>query len=319
MTCIAGIASSSVAGEEKVGLLLAAHGSPDTAWNEPVMQFGASVGDAAKSAGLVGESRTALLEFAQPDLPSAIDDLQAAGCTRIVVLPLFIAPSAHSEDDLPTVLGVRSSPAALKTIREEGGKLAGLKVPLVIGPTLSEGDILPQFALEQAQKLSKQPEKEAVVLLVHGDPLHQPAIDELMRRTASQICGKTGIAYADWANVGVGQRYQAKAIPAIERALESKERVLVIGMFLNISAQDLHRMTISGGSGHGHHGPAAAGKKADPFEGKDVAFSSESAIQFAGLKERTVALVKQLVIPTAISSVDAGAAASGNEVDRKGE
>jgi hypothetical protein len=220
-----------------------------------------------KKEGRFRAVRTALLESAQPDIPTAVAELEAAGCDRIVAVPLFVAPSGHTHFDVPAVLGIYSSSSTAATLAAEGAKAARPKVPLALTQTLAEGPVLSDYALEQVRKLSKSPKDEAVVLLAHGDPDHHLLIERRMRQIATRCCGEAGIGYADWAYIAVGQEYASQGIPAIRAALEHKKRVLVVGLYVSSSAQAIHRRAVATMS------KREAGD--DPFQGKDIVFSSE--------------------------------------------
>ena len=82
------------------GLLLFAHGARDARWAEPFEQ----VASAVRAAQTARPVRLAFLEFMQPDLPTAANELAAEGCTRIDVLPLFLGAGGHVRKDLPALL-----------------------------------------------------------------------------------------------------------------------------------------------------------------------------------------------------------------------
>jgi sirohydrochlorin ferrochelatase len=46
----------------------------------------------------------AFLELARPDVPTAIDDAVSAGAGRVVVLPYFLLPGAHTTRDIPAII-----------------------------------------------------------------------------------------------------------------------------------------------------------------------------------------------------------------------
>jgi sirohydrochlorin cobaltochelatase len=83
------------------GLLLFAHGARDPEWARPFDAVAQSV--RAQRPGT--PVQLAFLEFMLPGLPQAADDLVAAGCTRVDVLPLFLGAGGHVRKDLPRLLG----------------------------------------------------------------------------------------------------------------------------------------------------------------------------------------------------------------------
>ena len=254
------------------GLLLVAHGAPSPAWNEPVLQFGERVAKAAAVSGKFSAVRTAMLEFAQPDVASQIEAMEAAGCDRIVSVPLFIAPSGHSHFDVPAVLGIYTSPSVRAVLAAEGGRAARPTVPVTLTQTLSDGTVLDEFALSQVRALSESPKEEALVLIAHGDPDHGGLCDEVMRRIATYCCGKTGIEAADWAYVAVGQTYGEHGIPAIAAAAEAKKRVLVVGLYVSSSALRIHERAMKSAPDHVR----------EAFAGKNVLFSKAGLVDYPG-------------------------------------
>lgn len=236
------------------GLLLVAHGAPSPEWNRPVLDFGRRVAATVEKRGSFKAVRTAMLESVEPSIPTAVAELEAAGCDRIVAVPLFIAPSSHTLFDVPAVLGIHWSPSTASLLAGEGAKVARPRVPVVLTGALAEGDVLCRYALDEVRKLSKSPEDEAIVVLAHGDPDHQPPVDRLLRRVTTYCCGAAGVRYGDWACIGVGQEYRAKAVPAIANAKKHKKRVLVVGLYLSTTASRIRRRAMAAVSNP--HNPA---------------------------------------------------------------
>ncbi|MCC6125152.1 MAG: hypothetical protein IT426_09340 [Pirellulales bacterium] len=281
------------------GLLLAAHGAPNPQWNQPVLELGGAVASLAASEGSFKAVRTAMLEYAQPDIPSAVKELEKAGCRRVVVVPLFIAPSDHTVLDLPEALDLEKSPEGFPS-QAAWAKPSSSSLPLKITGALDEGTLLAEFALRQVKQLSRDPAREALVILAHGDPRHRKLLDRKMARIAAYCCGRTGIDDGDWAYIEMGQEYLSEGVAAVERGLKNKSSVIVVGLYLATSAEQLHRSVVA---------RAMAQKKieSDPLAGKPVAFSSEGVVRHPGLSQYVLdAAVKALADRPA-------AAAAGNE------
>ena len=257
-------------GSADPGLLLIAHGSPSRQWNEPVLELGRRVAAEAQKQGRFRAVRTAMLEAAQPDVATAVAELEREGCDRIVAVPLFIAPSGHSHFDVPAVLGIYSSPTTVAALAEEGAVAARPSVPVTLTQTLSEGRLLATYTLDEVRKLSTSPGDEALVLLAHGDSDHGPLVDRLMRQIATYCCGQAGISYGDWAYVAVGQEYLSRGVPVIQNALKHRKRVLVVGVYLSLTASRLHERRAR----TAQHGRA----ESDLLASRDVAFSETAVV-----------------------------------------
>lgn len=92
--------SPSAGAAPTAGLILYAHGARDPRWAAPFEAIAARLRAQCPTLPL----RLAFLELMAPDLPQAADELCAAGCTRIDVLPMFLGPGAHLRRDLPALL-----------------------------------------------------------------------------------------------------------------------------------------------------------------------------------------------------------------------
>ena len=102
------------------GLVLFAHGARDPRWREPFERLAAKT--RIERPGLA--VRLAFLEFMEPDLDAAVDDLAAHGCTAIRVVPVFLGQGGHVRDDLPAaVAGVRERhPGIAVALRQAVGE-----------------------------------------------------------------------------------------------------------------------------------------------------------------------------------------------------
>jgi sirohydrochlorin cobaltochelatase len=82
------------------GLLLFAHGARDPAWAKPFETVAERLRIARPGTPLA----LAYLEFMSPGIEAAADELAAAGCTRVHVLPLFLGTGGHVRRDIPPLL-----------------------------------------------------------------------------------------------------------------------------------------------------------------------------------------------------------------------
>ena len=83
------------------GIVLFGHGARDPRWAEP---FARLAGKLQASRGDAGPVSLAFLELMTPDLPQAIADQVAAGCSEITVVPVFFGQGGHVRRDLPSIV-----------------------------------------------------------------------------------------------------------------------------------------------------------------------------------------------------------------------
>jgi sirohydrochlorin cobaltochelatase len=108
----------------KPGLILFAHGARDGRWAAPFEAVAARV--RANRPGLA--VRLAYLELMRPDLKGAADELLAAGCDDLTVLPLFLGAGGHVRRDLPLLVDAlrAAHPAVRWTLQPPVGEMPAL-------------------------------------------------------------------------------------------------------------------------------------------------------------------------------------------------
>jgi cobalamin biosynthesis Co2+ chelatase CbiK len=227
--------------QEKLGLLIIAHGSPVKQWNQPVLDLENQVKELMKTKNVTDfdEVRIALMEFTEPSVVTVVKDMENKGITKIFALPLFIAPSGHSLYDIPTILGLYYDEKMIIELEEEEIKIVETNIKITIGPSLNFKNVIKDILLDTVRQISKNPQEEALVILAHGDENFTKIWEELVDETGSFILGKTGIEYFDKAFVEVGQSFATNGVKPILKASEEKNKVIVIGMYLSMGVKDM--------------------------------------------------------------------------------
>jgi sirohydrochlorin cobaltochelatase len=86
------------------GLVLFGHGARDVRWREPFERLADKLSAARGSGGEASPVVLAFLELMEPDLPTAVGQLAAAGCDVITVVPVFFGQGGHIRKDLPEII-----------------------------------------------------------------------------------------------------------------------------------------------------------------------------------------------------------------------
>lgn len=84
----------------RTGIVLFAHGSRDPLWRLPIEAVAQRIRADQPDAPVL----CAYLELCEPDLPTALNALVAAGAQRIRVLPVFFGMGKHAREDLPKLV-----------------------------------------------------------------------------------------------------------------------------------------------------------------------------------------------------------------------
>ena len=259
--------------QEKLGLMIIAHGSPAKQWNQPVLDLENQVKQLfdEKKITKFDEVRVALMEFTEPSIASVIKDFEDKGITKVFALPVFIAPSGHSIYDIPTILGLYFDKEMIDELKEEGIKIIDSKINITVGPSLDYENIMKDILLDKVKNLSDNPEEEALIILAHGDKNFMPIWEKLSNETGNYILGKTGIEYFDKAFVEVGQSFAIDGVSPILKAFENKKKVIVVGMYLSMGVKNMAE-----NSGFIMMGRTIESKKM--FEGKNIVFAEHGLL-----------------------------------------
>ncbi len=230
--------------QEKMGLLIIAHGSPSKQWNQAIIDLGNNTKSLLEEKKLnILEVRIAFMEFTEPSIATVIKQMEDDGITKIYALPLFIAPSGHSFYDIPTILGLYYDKKMYDTLKEEGIKIVDTNAKITLGPSLNYGKVIQEILLDKVKELSQYPKDEAVIILAHGDNEFFPFWETLSNKTGNFILGNTGIEYFDKAFVEMGQSFAVDGVRAILKASKNKKRVIVVGMYMSIDIDKMAENT----------------------------------------------------------------------------
>lgn len=229
--------------QAKSALVVIAHGSPMMSWRKPVLALESKVDSLVKAKKMdnISYVRVAMMEYTEPTVASVIKDCEREGVDTVFALPLFIAPSSHSEEDLPNLLGLKFTPEVREELAEEGTTLVQSPIHIVLGPTLYSTDILEKVMLNNVKQMSQKPSDEALLLVAHGDPERIGFWQMLLYRTCEYVKQHTGITYADGELIEMGTGMEKEMIPLIEKAAKEKKRVLVQGIYLTSTIAGMAR------------------------------------------------------------------------------
>lgn len=227
--------------QAKTGLVVIAHGHVLESWRKPVLALEQTLKTRLAERGIndFDYVRIAMMEYTEPSVASVINDCEKQGIDTVFALPLFIAPSSHSEDDLPNILGLKFSKDVHAELEEEGTKFVHSDIKIILGPTLYSTDILEKIMFERVMSMSKDPENEAVVILAHGDPDRVGFWNELLSRTAEYVKQNSKISYSDGEQVAMGMHMADDLMDILDKAAQNKKRIIVQGIYLTSNVKNM--------------------------------------------------------------------------------
>ena len=233
--------------EAKNALVVIAHGSPMESWRKPVLELETSVRNQIKAAQLKGIDyvRVALMEYTEPSVASVVKDCEAQGVDSIFALPLFIAPSGHTEEDLPNILGWKYNPYVREELAEEKTEMVKSKLPIVLGPTFYYSYVLEKVMAQRVKSFSKDAANEAVIFLAHGDEERIGFWKSLLDNVSKYVKENCGVTYVDGELIEMGHNFGNELMPLLEKAAQTKKRIFVQGIYLTSDVKrmaDRHKM-----------------------------------------------------------------------------
>ena len=217
-------------------------GAPMSEWNKPVLKLEKEVVQLLGSENPFAKVKVVMMEFAKPSIADGVSEMEQANCSRIIAVPLLISPSSHSHWDVPALLGLYGDEDMQEELKAEGAEIVRSKLPITITPTLDHENLIPEILLDRVKALSTNPSEEALVLLAHGDQMTPPLWHKLMQRTTTYICGKSGISYADYGFVHIGQSFGTEGVAIIAEASENRKKVIVVGAYLSMGVDGMYKM-----------------------------------------------------------------------------
>jgi len=223
------------------GILHLAHaGSPP--WNAQIEALRVAVSSREPAALALGMADPGALQ-------AGVDALEAAGVTRIAVVPLFVNSRSEVMDQTRYALGLTDKPS--EVMRAAAERMKGMKMPpgmahhhmnmfslkqarlkagtsVVLASALDDAPFVSRVLLERAKALSREPAKETVVLVAHG-PVDDAAVaswDKDLAAHAERIVKEGGFRAARTAlrRDDAAPDVRGRAVASLRRRIESARK-----------------------------------------------------------------------------------------------
>ncbi len=245
--------SSSSGAQAASGILLLAHGGSKKKWNKDVDALAAQV----------RKTMPVQVAFGMADkitLQAAIDRLTQQGVREIVAVPLFISSHSSLIECERYLLGLRAkAPADLAMFAGMHHHSVGhmgmssddpaadlttpvkCPVPIHMTSAIDHSPLVAQILLSRAERLSKNPRRETVVLVAHGPDsdeenqkwlVDMSILADTMRRS-SQFKRIEALTLRDDAPEPIRSRATAQLRATVERADRQDNRVLVVPLLIS--------------------------------------------------------------------------------------
>jgi sirohydrochlorin ferrochelatase len=187
---------SLAAAEESPGVLILAHGAGDPTWTVPLWEAANELKENLPYPVAIG-----FLEYDEPDIPAAVEQLNAVGVNKIVAVPLFISSYSNHIEEIKYILGLRKD----LPDPDEDLERASPAGEVILIPAVDDHPLMAEVLTEQIKPLIKDPAHEVVVLAAHGSDSEEGKIgwknnleslgQQIQKRLAAQGTPVKGIRY----------------------------------------------------------------------------------------------------------------------------
>lgn len=166
-------------------VVLVSHGSPEPESNAQFL----TLRDAVRARRPGWRVEAGFLERAHPSFADVLGGLVADGAGSIAVVPCFLFPGGHADDDIPAVIA-----EALRQAQGRGDAAASRRpgVEIRLGGTLSEQEVIADILLDQVPLEAMNSGNATIVLVAAGSVATRNR--EAIERLVKTVRGRTGLS-----------------------------------------------------------------------------------------------------------------------------
>ncbi|MFD1551762.1 cobalamin biosynthesis protein CbiX [Putridiphycobacter roseus] len=214
---------------QKIGIILVNHGSVSETWRNMLLDMEDQVEAAILKNPLIGDVKTAFMEYNEPSIATRLKEYDAEGYTDVIIVPVFLTVSSHYSHDIPVIAGISSDPKIQEELAKEKIEVYNPKANVTITPPLNYTTLLKKNIERRVMALSESAENEAILLVAYGDEQYNQQWEEMVEEIGKYLKFKTGHESIAYAWCGHIVRYSSEpTTEGIEQLLKLEDNVIVI-------------------------------------------------------------------------------------------
>ena len=222
--------------EPKIGVLLANHGSEQKSWRDMLVDVEDSVRDRILANPKISSVKTAFMEYTEPSIATRMKEFDAEGYDEVIIVPLFITVSGHTNTDIPHIVGLTHDLEAVERLRDrENIEVYKSRAKVTIASTIDATEFLTENIVRRAKNLLKDDDggNFGVTLAAYGDKDFNQQWEALMARVGESLMKETGIDTVNYAWSGHLVNYSVDPTKdAINQILAEKDEAIVISVYV---------------------------------------------------------------------------------------
>ena len=232
------VADKAEESNKKVAILLVNHGSHSEGWRQMLYDVEDAVENEILSLDHVMEVQTAHMEYNEPSIATRMKEFDEAGYTDVIVVPIFLTVSSHYSHDIPVIVGLSSDPKIKQELKKEEIEIYKPNARVTITPPLDYTTILKKNVARRVDKISTDPDNEAILLVAYGDEQYNQQWEEMVEEIGKYLKIKTGHESIAYSWCGHIVMYSSDpTTEGIEKLFELEDNVIVIPVLV---ANDEH-------------------------------------------------------------------------------
>lgn len=183
---------------QRPALIVAAHGSKSAGWADAIHALVRDVRETAGVADVFSTVSAGFLEESEPELADAVAAALEAGASEAIVVPLFLTASMHQREDVPAILGQPVPTHIRRRVIAEGHRVLPPGLPIRLAPLGEVAAILHRNAVRRTSLESRDPAREAIVLVAYGSTIYHEEWEQLLHDVRLRLLhdGWCGVAHA---------------------------------------------------------------------------------------------------------------------------
>jgi len=221
----------------KVGVLLVNHGSHSTLWREMLLNVQKETEEKILENSKISKVLTAYMEYNGPSIADQLKEFDKEGYDEIVIVPLFLTVSSHTESDIQNIVGVKKNPDVIADLKEEKIEIYSPKAKVIITPLLDFPNLLKKNVARRYKALSNGDTNNGLVLVAYGSTPYNQQWIELIEDIGKYMKINAGVENISYAWCGHIVNYSTEPTTnAINQILEMEDHAVVIPVLVAIDS-----------------------------------------------------------------------------------
>lgn len=229
-------ATTAAKAQPKIGVLLANHGSEQKSWRDMLVDVEDSVRDRILANPKISSVKTAFMEYTEPSIATRMKEFDAEGYDEVIIVPLFVTVSGHTNTDIPHIVGVTHDLDAVERLRDRDNiEVYKPRAKVTIASTIDATRFLTENIVRRTKQLLKDDDGKnfGVTLAAYGDKEFNQQWEALMADVGKSLMEETGVDMVNYAWSGHLVNYSIDPTrDAINQVLAEKDGSIVISVYV---------------------------------------------------------------------------------------